>query len=287
MREYGVLQCSFWQSDDARTLSDAGKLLAAYLVTGPHSNGLGCYRLPDGYVMADFGWTVDKVTKAFEELSRNGFAYRFESVVFIPNFLRWNKIANPKVAAARQKEFEALPKGDAKSRVARALLEFGNHISDQFRTVLDTVSQTVSQTVSKQEQNRTEPIGTEPGRANGMANGHALQLNGSTANGHADLHEEIVAVYHEVLADLPGVKVWNDTRRRKLDARIADTVKRGKPADRPDYWREYFAKVARSDFLCGRKGGWRCPGLEWLVEESNFTKVIEGAYENTQQRPSP
>lgn len=281
MREYGVLQCSFWQSEDVRGCSDAGKLLAAYLVTGPHSNGLGCYRLPDGYVMADFGWTVDKVTKAFEELSRNGFAYRFESVVFIPNFLRWNKIANPKVAAARQKEFEALPKGDAKGRVARALLEFGNHIPDQFKTILHTVSQTVSQTCSKQE-----PIGTEQNRSE-PADGNSLALEGgSTRNGHATIHDEVIAAYHELCPDLPKVRVWNDTRKALLDERIAECVKRGKPADKPDYWRSLFEKVGRSDFLCGRgkQGDWRAD-LEWLLDEDHFARVIEGRYDRS-VRPS-
>src|SRR5690606_12761100 len=101
MREYGQVQSAFWQSPDAQAWSDTGKLLALYLLTGPHANGLGCYRLPDGYVMADLGWSAERVSKGFEELSSNGFANRLEGVVFIPNFLRWNRIANGNVAKAR------------------------------------------------------------------------------------------------------------------------------------------------------------------------------------------
>lgn len=95
-----------------------------------------------------------------------------------------------------------------------------------------------------------------------------------------NLHEQIIATYHEVLTDLPAVRDWPERRRRKLAARIAERVKAGKPADKPEYWRALFTQVQASDFLCGRKSDWRCPGLEWLLEPKNFTKVIEGAYRN-------
>lgn len=161
MREYGQIQCAFWQSQDAQEWTDAGKLLAAYLMTGPHSNGLGCYRCPDGYVMADLGWSPERVSEGFAELSRNGFAYRFEGVVFLPGFLRWNKVANGNVAAARMAEFEALPKGEAKARVAGAILKYVKHLGNDYRTVLQTVAETVSETVPPAV-TQTEPNPTQP-----------------------------------------------------------------------------------------------------------------------------
>ncbi|WHL17654.1 hypothetical protein [Stenotrophomonas acidaminiphila] len=157
MREYGQIQCAFWQSADAQEWTDAGKLLAAYLMTGPHSNGIGCYRCPDGYVMADLGWSLERVSEGFAELSRNGFAYRFDGVVFLPGFLRWNKVANANVAAARMSEFDGLPKGEAKARVAGAILRNIKHLSNDHRTVLQTVSETVSGTVTQTETNPTQP----------------------------------------------------------------------------------------------------------------------------------
>ncbi|HFF3759543.1 TPA: hypothetical protein ACGCNR_001527 [Stenotrophomonas maltophilia] len=161
MREYGQIQCAFWQSQDAQEWTDAGKLLAAYLMTGPHSNGLGCYRCPDGYVMADLGWSLERVSEGFAELSRNGFAYRFEGVVFLPGFLRWNKVANGNVAAARMAEFEALPKGEAKARVAGAILKYVKHLGNDYRTVLQTVAETVAETVPTTV-TQTEPNPTQP-----------------------------------------------------------------------------------------------------------------------------
>ena len=80
MREYGQVQSAFWQSVDAQAFSDTGKLLALYLLTGPHANGLGCYRLPDGYVMADLGWSDETVSKGFSELESAGFARRSPTI---------------------------------------------------------------------------------------------------------------------------------------------------------------------------------------------------------------
>lgn len=140
MREYGQVQCSLWHSTDFQGASDDARILALYLLTGPHSNGIGCYRLPDGYVAGDLGWDSERVSKAFDELSANGFAKRLEGVVLLPNFLRWNRIQNGNIAKARAAEFEALPKGQAKVLAARALLTFGNHWAKGFVAALETIS---------------------------------------------------------------------------------------------------------------------------------------------------
>jgi hypothetical protein len=94
-----------------------------------------------------------------------------------------------------------------------------------------------------------------------------------------ELETQILDAYHELLPALPAVKNWNARRHRKLSDRIRERCAAGKPADTPDYWRNLFAKVAGSDFLCGRKTDWRAD-LEWLVTPKNFDKVIEGHYDN-------
>jgi len=95
-----------------------------------------------------------------------------------------------------------------------------------------------------------------------------------------ELEASILAAYHEILPNLPKVRDWNERRKRKLRDRIRERVKAGKPADKAEYWLQVFRKAAESDFLMGRKTDWRCPGLEWLLEPKNFTKLIEGAYDN-------
>jgi hypothetical protein len=161
MREYGQIQSSFWQSKDAEALDDRGKLLMAYLLTGPHTNGVGCFSLPNAYVAEDFGWDSETVSETLSKLSRNGLAYRFDKVVLIPKFLLWNRIANSNVAKARFTEWSALPSGMSKTFAARAMLQFSDFWMEPSRNLLETVCQTVTDTLLVTWQNQN-PIQPEP-----------------------------------------------------------------------------------------------------------------------------
>jgi uncharacterized protein YdaU (DUF1376 family) len=94
------------------------------------------------------------------------------------------------------------------------------------------------------------------------------------------LHQEVIEAFHETCPDLPHVKIWTQKRRQALDARIAERMTAGKPADSVDYWRSVFQQVASSDFLCGRTKEPFSASLEWLLLPNNFAKVIEGNYAN-------
>lgn len=103
-------------------------------------------------------------------------------------------------------------------------------------------------------------------------------INNTTSSDKSDNcpHKEIISIYHDILPTLPKVKQWTDKRQRLLQARWREETKR----QDLDYWKRFFEKVSRSDFLMGRtKAPFTCT-LEWLVNSSNFVKVIEGNYDN-------
>ena len=97
MRDYGKVHSTFWTSPTTAPLSDDARMLGLYLLTCPHANALGCFRLPDGYVMEDLRWSKERVSKGFAELFRNGFANRCETTfwVLIPAHLKFNPPENP------------------------------------------------------------------------------------------------------------------------------------------------------------------------------------------------
>lgn len=72
MRDYGQVQTKFWTNPETQGLSDQAKILFLYLLTGPHASALGCFRVPDGYVVDDLKWSREKVRETFRELSANG-----------------------------------------------------------------------------------------------------------------------------------------------------------------------------------------------------------------------
>lgn len=131
MRDYGKVHTSFWSSDDTHNLSDDAKLLAIYLLTGQHTNMIGCFRLPDGYVTEDLNWPLERVLKGFGELSKNGFATRDSSSkwVVIHKFLSWNTLDNPNQGISALRLFGQVPdKSNLKPQLARVLLRAIGHL---------------------------------------------------------------------------------------------------------------------------------------------------------------
>lgn len=107
----------------------------------------------------------------------------------------------------------------------------------------------------------------------------AEPVDSSHAHRPACPHQAIVALYHEVLPELRQVRIWNDSRKRLLARRWAESSER----QDLEWWRGYFGYVRRSPWLMGKSAGrdgrpFDCD-LEWLICPTNFPKVIEGKYE--------
>lgn len=148
MRDYGKVYTAFWTSEDVRAMTEDERTLALYLLTCPHGNMLGCFRLPDAYAAEDLAWQVERVSKGFAELSSKGYAYRCErsAWVVISRYLKWNQLENPNVGKAAGKMFEALTAPheikvllvkalrDFSPAFPRAILEKFESLSKAFRT---------------------------------------------------------------------------------------------------------------------------------------------------------
>jgi hypothetical protein len=89
-------------------------------------------------------------------------------------------------------------------------------------------------------------------------------------------HQEIIALYHQVLHQLPEVKIWNHQRQRFLRQRWKEETKRQDLT----WWNDFFEFIRdKCPFLLGQnEKGWQAD-LEWIVRPNNFVKIIEGKYE--------
>ena len=114
MRTYGRIETNFWQNPKVRALScDESRHLLLYLYTCPHGNSLGCFVLPDGYIMADLSWPPETLALRFSELNAKGFIERDQDsyLVRIAGWFGHNKIENRNVALGAMKIIAALPRG--------------------------------------------------------------------------------------------------------------------------------------------------------------------------------
>lgn len=127
MRDYGKVYTAFWTSEDVRALTEDGRTLALYLLTCPHGNMIGCFRLTDAYAADDLSWNIERVSKGFEDIVLKGYAYRCNRTfwVVINRYLKWNQFENPNVGKAAGKLFETItPPNDVKALLVKALREY-------------------------------------------------------------------------------------------------------------------------------------------------------------------
>jgi hypothetical protein len=106
--------------------------------------------------------------------------------------------------------------------------------------------------------------------------------------------QSIVALYHEVLPELPAVRLMNEARKKALGklwrfvltSTKTDGTRRAYDADQAMTWlRDYFSRARDNDFLMGRTGrvgehsNWQCD-LDFLLTDKGMKHVIEKTKEN-------
>ena len=89
---------------------------------------------------------------------------------------------------------------------------------------------------------------------------------------------EVVDLFNEVCVSLPKVQVLNDKRKRQIK-----NIRRQFSGD----LRSVFDRIERSDFLSGRNGKWNGCCFDWIFNPTNFIKIIEGNYDNTENTKIP
>lgn len=150
---------------------------------------------------------------------------------------------------------------------------------DKYQCIETVEEQTVEQPENKR---RTNGEQTESNILKNIRNkeGKNIQDN-CTENEQKDKYTEmadaIVAVWNQALTDvLPKVTKLTDKRRKHINAQL-------KKYPDMEHWQTCFEKVKASDFLTGRSGQWKC-NFDWVLNENNRTKVLEGNYDNKEQQ---
>lgn len=85
-------------------------------------------------------------------------------------------------------------------------------------------------------------------------------------------YQGIINLYNEICVSLPRVTKLSDSRKRAIKARLKSyTVEDLKKA---------FEMAEGSDFISGRSGKWNGASFDWLMNETNLVKVLDGNYQN-------
>lgn len=95
----------------------------------------------------------------------------------------------------------------------------------------------------------------------------------------SDFVSLVFSKYLEICISLPKHKMISS----KLEKQIKDVCKRSDGLKTIDEWEDFFIKVENSDFLTGRKTGWKAGGLLWITNKNNFEKIQADFYVNQKQ----
>lgn len=101
--------------------------------------------------------------------------------------------------------------------------------------------------------------------------------------------DSLVNIYHEVLPELPGVRVMDKEREQSIRDFWDWVMTTKRPGGEPratnehealEWTRDYFNRARSNDFIMGRgpkspgHENWRCP-IEYLLSAKGMKKVIE------------
>jgi len=102
----------FWTDEKTIDLEPKVKLLYLYILTSPHSNMAGYYRLPKAYIKADIQLSDKELDKGFVKLLEKGLIkYCNKScVILILNYYKYNTIQNTNQAKGAANRTGELPK---------------------------------------------------------------------------------------------------------------------------------------------------------------------------------
>jgi len=128
MARYNEVDQRIWNSRDFRELSNRGKLLWLFLLTGPHNTGLpAIYRIGTGYIMDEMKWDADDIVKAMGELTQRKMVtvHKDVNVIYLPNWYKYS--AKPKQARVLKswlRQLDNIPQCKSKNDYVKKLTLF-------------------------------------------------------------------------------------------------------------------------------------------------------------------
>ena len=122
--------------------------------------------------------------------------------------------------------------------------------------------------------NATEEEGEEEGDKDIYIKSSKEDLTCLAASLKVD-YQEVVNLFNQICISYPKVTTLSDKRRKAISARLK--------AYRLEGIRKCFEKAEASDFLKGANSRNWSANFDWLMQDSNMAKVLDGNYDNRKE----
>jgi len=306
MRDYAKVVPKMWHGKTIKALrrSPEGLVVALYLMSSPSSNMLGLFAQPVLYMAHETGLGQEGAMKGLQKCVEVGYcSYDEDSeFVWVHEMASYQIASELKASDLRckgiQKDYDALPDnpflGVFFDRYQQAFhLERKRGNSDSSKAPSKGLR---SQEQEQEQEKNEEPNGSVAGGDGAGTDQTCLLDDEPSADvvvkdsklSRCDV-DAVVSAYHEILPELPRVRLLSDKRRKAiarvwrwvLTSKKSDNTPRAQSASEAIEWlRGYFSRARDNDFLMGRSqrsaehAGWQCD-LDFLLTDRGMQHVIE------------
>ena len=146
---YRAVYCQIWSDDKFPFCSDDAKLVFFHAYTNEFTNALGIYKASVEALAADIRWPVERYHKGLGECLGKRFVKvdLTSHIIYFPNYLRWNRPANPNVFDSWLNSWDYIPPSQLKVEFYQELIKFaerwgegyakrlGKHLGKRFANV--------------------------------------------------------------------------------------------------------------------------------------------------------
>ena len=257
---YQKIHSQIWHDEKFIKLKQKEKFLFLYLLTCPHSNAIGCYYLPLGYITEDLKISQKDIQNSIKLLKQSKFIQYDENtnVLLITNFIKHNPIDNVNLAKCAMKIIYQLPKSyiiQTLKTITEASLKglISNYISPfEAPTIAPSNSETEAETETETEtEAETEAVSVKAKK----------ELS------------PLAKLWNDTCFNLPRVKEISEKRSKLEKLRLKERSF--------ESWKEVFIKIGASGFCCGNNNNSWKASYDWIISNAdNAIKTLEGKYDN-------
>jgi len=141
MARYRKVDVRIWNDDKFLALTERGKLVFLFLMTHPNMTMLGAMRATIPGLAAEISIPVKGFGKAFQEALSKGMVMADQKacLIWLPNFLKYNKPESPNVVKSWPEAFDLLPECELKNQVLIRSKGFVGGFTEAFQEAFATV----------------------------------------------------------------------------------------------------------------------------------------------------
>lgn len=290
---YGKVHEEYWDGEKIEPLSDRAALLGLYLITGPHRNAIGCFKLGIGRIsdVERFGaWGIEGVSEALREMVETGFIVRDDRTgwTMICNALVKDPIKGSKAAIHAAKLAATVPANSAVYSALKEILE--PQLDREAKALKDAEGwpmRSPIEGVSKPKPSPSplpepEPSPEPEPKGESAADAPPPPMSAAPAEPQPACAVAIRLVPQDDLLDLPQNLDRHKASRLPPDWELPDVWRQWAEEERPDLNVSRVAAMFK-DFWIGKSGkdatktDWFATFRNWVRREAGGPKTAKSA----------